>query len=63
MVIFPPLYKDAKLMIRLNKFGFDYLSTKEYVDYYQDQLAYNYNPAIDPRAEVIGDDPSKEELR
>ena len=45
-------------MIRLNKFGFDYLSTKEYVDYYQDQLAYNYNPAIDPRAEVIGDDPS-----
>lgn len=52
----PIVGKEASQILALMKFGLDYESYSEFVGYYQDQLDFNYNPDIDPRAEFIGDD-------
>lgn len=51
------IYNEAENMKSLYKSGLSFSSFKSMVEYSTDQLAYNYNPNIDPRAEVIGDDP------
>jgi len=52
----PIVGTEASQMLALMKFGLDYETYSEFVKYYQDQLDFNYNPDIDPRADVIGDD-------
>lgn len=52
----PKIGEEAKQMYRFAGFGLDYDSYKEYIKYYEDQLNFNYNPDIDPRADLIGDD-------
>lgn len=51
--------RDAAIEIyMLALYGMDFESYMEYLKYYQDQLDFNYNPDIDPRMDIIGDDPS-----
>lgn len=52
-------FKDqASVMYNLMLMGFTFDDLKEYIAYYEEVLEYNYNPDIDPRADVIGDDVS-----
>ncbi len=53
-----PQYDNAQKIITLHIFGLSFNSFKDQVNYLQKQLDYNYNANIDPRAEIIGDDPS-----
>lgn len=52
----PIVGKEATQMLALLKFGLDYETYSEFIGYYQEQLDFNYNPDIDPRGDVIGDD-------
>ena len=52
----PVIGQEASQMMVLSAFGLDYEGYKGIVKYYQDNLDFNYNPDIDPRGEVIGDD-------
>ena len=54
----PAVGKYAKQMLALYKLGLTYKDYDEMIGYYQGNLDYNYNPDIDPRGEVIGDDPT-----
>lgn len=54
----PDLGEYAEQMIRLSGFDLDYDGYMEMVKYYQDILHFNYNPDIDPRGDVIGDNTS-----
>ncbi|MBM71811.1 MAG: peptidase S8 [Crocinitomicaceae bacterium] len=54
----PTIGKYAKQMLALYKLGLTYKDYNEMMGYYQGNLDYNYNPDIDPRSEVIGDNPT-----
>ncbi|GAB5418258.1 MAG: S8 family peptidase [Crocinitomicaceae bacterium] len=54
----PQLGEPAKIMMKLMKLGLGYHDLKEYMDYNDEILDYNYNPYIDPRKDIIGDDVS-----
>lgn len=54
----PDIGESATNLITYEEIGLGYDAYMEYLQYYKDILAYNYNPDIDPRAEVIGDDVS-----
>ncbi len=54
----PELGEPAKIMMKLMKLGLGYHDLKEYMDYNDEILDYNYNPYIDPRKDIIGDDVS-----
>ena len=51
------LYAAASTMKSIYRAGLSYESFKSMVKYSTDELDYNYNPDIDPRAVIIGDDP------
>ncbi len=52
----PDLKDDAQMMARLNKAGLTVDDLGKYVDHYQAQLDFHYNPDITPRT-LIGDNP------
>ena len=52
-----PLYESAAAMKNIYNGGMSYSSLESMVEYSKSQLDYNYNPNIDPRADVIGDNP------
>jgi subtilisin family serine protease len=54
----PDLGESATNLITYEKLGLGYYDYMDYLQYYKDILEFNYNPDIDPRAEVIGDDVS-----
>ncbi len=54
----PNIGKEASQMLALYKFGLTYADIVEENKYYQDNLDFNYNPDIDARADMIGDDPA-----
>ncbi len=47
---------EAELMYEYHKQGYTIADLREYNNYYQSQLDYNYNPDLNVRAEIIGDD-------
>jgi subtilisin family serine protease len=49
------LFESASAMKGIYSSGLSFSSLKSMVKYSTDQLEYNYNPDINPRAEVIGD--------
>lgn len=53
----PVLGAQAQQMLVLESFGMGYSDFEGMVSYYSDNLDFNYNPDIDPRGDVIGDDP------
>lgn len=54
----PVLGTAAEVMYSLMKQGVTVQDLKDYIDYCDEILDYNYNPDIDPRAKIIGDDVS-----
>ncbi|XOV69059.1 MAG: S8 family serine peptidase [Fluviicola sp.] len=54
----PNLGPAAEVMYLLMQEGVRVQDLKDYLDYCNEVLEYNYNPDIDPRKEVIGDDVS-----
>lgn len=54
----PKVGMEATQMIALYKFGYTYSDIEAENKYYRDNLDFNYNPEIDARADVIGDDPT-----
>ena len=54
----PELGEAASNLITFEKIGLGYHDYQEFIKYYKDILDFNYNPDIDPCAEVIGDDVS-----
>lgn len=52
----PAISKEADLMYKYHKSGFTFLDLQAYYEYSESQLAYNYNPELTVRAEIIGDD-------
>jgi subtilisin family serine protease len=54
----PVLEPIAKDMGKMMKKGFVFQDLEGYMDYMGEILDYNYNPNIDPRANIIGDDVS-----
>lgn len=54
----PAVGGDAKIMANLMAFGLDFKGFQEILDYYRDNLNFSYNPDINPRADLIGDDPT-----
>lgn len=54
----PNLGPGAEVMYLLMMEGVRVDELKEYLDYCDEVLFYNYNPEIDPRKDVIGDDVS-----
>ncbi len=53
----PELSDDASMMNRLFKAGISVDKFKDYVEHYQSQVDYHYNPDINPR-ELVGDNPN-----
>lgn len=54
----PKVGTEAKQMLALYKFGYTYADIIAEKEYYEDILDFNYNPEIDARADMIGDDPT-----
>lgn len=54
----PVLGPIAKDMGKMMKQGFSFQDLQGYMDYMDEILDYNYNPNIDPRADILGDDVS-----
>ena len=53
-----PQYKNAQKVKGLKYLGLSFSSFEKQIEYFKKQLEFNYNANIDPRAEIIGDDPS-----
>ncbi|MFT5820155.1 MAG: subtilisin family serine protease [Crocinitomix sp.] len=54
----PNIGVDAGQMLALYKVGYTYADILAEKEYYEDILDFNYNPDIDARADMIGDDPT-----
>lgn len=54
----PKLGPAAEVMYMLMKDDVHVEDLKEYLDYCDEVLFYNYNPEIDPRKDIVGDDVS-----
>lgn len=48
--------EEATLMYKYHKEGFTFEDFKGYYTYYESELMYNYNPELNVREEIIGDD-------
>jgi subtilisin family serine protease len=53
----PNIGVDARQMLALYRIGYTYADILEEKKYYKDVLDFNYNPDMDARAEMLGDNP------
>ena len=51
-----PNYVYSKIILQLNRYGYTLTEIEDDISYFQNQIDFNYNPKLNLRSQVIGDD-------